>query len=71
MEVYFVTPFDLLAKKYGVDLEEESFSRTRYIDVNLVFQACRGEIPENFQFHYAVEKCLDPTPWDKTEIGVP
>jgi hypothetical protein len=64
MEVYFVTPFDLLAKKYGVDLEDESFSRTRYIDVNLVFQACRGEIPENFQFHYAVEKCLDPTPWE-------
>jgi hypothetical protein len=64
MEVYFATPFDLLAKKYGVDLGEELFSRTRYIDVNLVFQACRGEIPENFQFHYAVEKCLDPTPWE-------
>ena len=64
MEVYFATPFDLLAKKYGIDLEGESFSRTRYIDVNLVFQACRGEIPENFQFHYAVEKCLDPTPWE-------
>ncbi|KAI1658708.1 pfs domain-containing protein [Daldinia decipiens] len=64
MEVYFVTPFEILAKKYGVELEEESSSRTTYLDVDMVFRACRDEIPENFQFHSAVERCLDPTTWE-------
>ncbi|KAK5636286.1 hypothetical protein RRF57_011998 [Xylaria bambusicola] len=69
MELYFVTPFDVLARKYGVDLGEdlEFHSHTRNIDTTLVFQACRSEIPENFQFLYAVEKCLDPTVWEDAE----
>ncbi|KAI1636336.1 pfs domain-containing protein [Biscogniauxia mediterranea] len=69
MEVYFITPFDVLAKKYDVDLGEdmESSRRTRFLDTDLVFKACRGEIPENSQFHYAVEKCLDPTTWEDEE----
>ncbi|KAI0101217.1 pfs domain-containing protein [Daldinia grandis] len=64
MEVYFVTPFEMLARKYGVELEDASSGRTTYLDVDMVFRACRGEIPENFQFHSAVERCLDPTTWE-------
>ncbi|KAI1112785.1 pfs domain-containing protein [Nemania sp. NC0429] len=69
MELYFVTPFDTLAQRYGVELAEdlESRHRTRSIDTTLVFEACRGEIPENFQFLYAVEKCLDPKIWEDAE----
>ncbi|PNP60463.1 hypothetical protein THARTR1_00487 [Trichoderma harzianum] len=36
----------------------------RYLDINLVFEACKGEIPEGYQFHYVVEKCLDPATWE-------
>ncbi|KAI0183575.1 pfs domain-containing protein [Xylaria flabelliformis] len=66
MEVYFGTPFEILAGRYGVELgpNAESPSCTRYIDTNLVFEACRGEIPENCLFLYAIDKCLDPTIWE-------
>lgn len=64
MEVYFVTPFEMLADKYGVEIGDAASSRTTYLDVDLVFRACRDEIPENFQFHCAVEKCLDPVMWE-------
>ncbi|KAF9876389.1 pfs domain-containing protein [Colletotrichum karsti] len=66
MEVYFVTPFDVLARNLGVMLEEgdEQATDTRYINADLVFQACRGEIPEDTQFYHAVEKCLDPEIWE-------
>ncbi|KAI0180728.1 pfs domain-containing protein [Hypoxylon sp. FL1284] len=64
MEVYFVIPFEMLAKKYGVEIGDEASSHTTYLDVDMVFRACRDEIPENFQFRYAVEKCLDPVMWE-------
>ncbi|XXG96336.1 hypothetical protein Hte_002618 [Hypoxylon texense] len=64
MEIYFVAPFEMLAEKYGVEIGDAASSRTTYLDVDLVFRACRDEIPENFQFRYAVEKCLDPTTWE-------
>lgn len=67
MEVYFVTPFEVLAKKYGVELGDSASDRATYLDVDMVFRACRDEIPENFQFHCAVEKCLDPTAWEDEE----
>ncbi|KAI1427237.1 pfs domain-containing protein [Xylaria sp. FL1777] len=69
MELYFVTPFDVLAQRYGVNLGEDLGLRnyTRNVDTTLVFQECRSEIPENFQFLYAVEKCLDHTVWEDTE----
>jgi len=69
MEVYFVTPFDYLVKKYagGSGERSESSGGLRYIDANVVFQALKGEIPENSQFHYAVEKCLDPAVWEDEE----
>jgi hypothetical protein len=66
MEVYFATPFHDLASRFGIELGEDAEFRscTRYLDTTLVFEACRGEIPENFQFLYAIEKCLDPTIWE-------
>ncbi|RBR23814.1 uncharacterized protein FIESC28_03430 [Fusarium coffeatum] len=65
LEIYFVAPFDILARKYNVFLESQSQSTafSRYMDVNCVFQACRKEIPENSQFYLAVENCLDPNVW--------
>ncbi|KAI0405374.1 pfs domain-containing protein [Xylaria palmicola] len=66
MEVYFVSPFNILARRYGVELGQDVgfHNCTRYIDTTLVFEACRGEIPENSLFLYAIEKCLDPTIWE-------
>ncbi|KAJ2987379.1 hypothetical protein NUW58_g4379 [Xylaria curta] len=69
MEVYFGTPFETLARRYNVELGQnvEFRSCTRYIDTNLVFEACREEIPENCLFLYAIEKCLDPRVWEDPE----
>ncbi|KAL6692070.1 hypothetical protein J3F84DRAFT_397291 [Trichoderma pleuroticola] len=67
MELYFAVPFDILAKQYGLDLAGDTqspISTMRYLDINLVFEACKGEIPEGYQFHYVVEKCLDPATWE-------
>jgi hypothetical protein len=63
MELYLATPFHMLAKKYGVDLPDGVQNRTISIDADLVFQECKSDIPENSQFRYAVEKCLDPKTW--------
>ncbi|KAI1757959.1 pfs domain-containing protein [Xylaria castorea] len=69
MEVYFGTPFEILARRYGVEMGQnaEFPSCTRYIDTNLVFETCRGEIPENCLFLHAIDKCLDPTIWEDSE----
>ncbi|KAK6222241.1 pfs domain-containing protein [Colletotrichum tabaci] len=66
MEVYFVTPFDLLARNFGVILDEDETQPDliRYINANLVFQACKDDLPEDTHFHQAVEKCLDPEIWE-------
>lgn len=64
MEVYFDTPFDVLAQRYGVTLEANSLQQTKYIDAELVFRACCGEMPDNSQFHRAVGNCLDPSLWE-------
>lgn len=60
MELYLATTFEELAEKYNIPLND----RTRSIDAELVFSKCKSEIPENSQFHYAVEKCLDPKVWE-------
>ncbi|QGA21462.1 hypothetical protein EYB26_009173 [Talaromyces marneffei] len=60
MELYLATTFEELAEKYNIPLNE----RTRSIDAELVFSKCKSEIPENSQFHCAVEKCLDPKVWE-------
>ncbi|KAI0379221.1 pfs domain-containing protein [Hypomontagnella monticulosa] len=67
MELYFVTPFGMLARKYGIRVEDASPSRAIYLDVDAVFQACKDEIPENSLFHSAVEQCLDPKTWEDEE----
>lgn len=70
MEVYFAVPFSVLAKRYNVELSpdnSESSKSARCIDTELVFRACRGEIPENSQFHRAVEACLNPSLWEDEE----
>ncbi|PMD37409.1 subtilisin-like protein [Hyaloscypha variabilis F] len=64
MELYLATPFEILAKKYGIELLDGVENRTGFIDVDLVFQECKSEIPENSQFYYAIEKCLDPQTWE-------
>lgn len=60
MELYLATTFEELAGKYNIPLND----RTRSIDAEIVFSKCKSEIPENSQFHYAVEKCLDPKVWE-------
>ncbi|KAF2973268.1 hypothetical protein GQX73_g289 [Xylaria multiplex] len=66
MEVYFATPFKILARRYGVEVGNTEFSScTRHIDTNLVFEACKGEIPEKFL--YAIHNCLEPTIWEDLE----
>jgi hypothetical protein len=60
MELYLATTFEELAEKYNIPLND----RTRSIDAELVFSKCKSEIPENSEFHYAVEKCLDPKVWE-------
>ncbi|KAL2670014.1 hypothetical protein Neosp_014893 [[Neocosmospora] mangrovei] len=67
LEIYFATPFDALARRYNVDLGR-SQSSTKHLDVSVVFQACRTEIPENSQFYVAVGSCLDAQVWE-TENG--
>lgn len=74
MEVYFMTPFEFLVKRFGDDNGEraQSSGALRYIDALVVFQACKREMPENSQFHYAIDRCLDPTIWeneDGTSLG--
>lgn len=63
MELYLATPFEVLAKKYGINLPDGIQNRTLSIDAYLVFQECKSEIPENSNFRSAVEKCLDPKIW--------
>ncbi|RSL92334.1 hypothetical protein CDV31_015197 [Fusarium ambrosium] len=67
LEIYFATPFDVLARRCNVDLGD-SQSSTKHLDVSVVFQECRTEIPENSQFYAAVGSCLDPQVWE-TENG--
>lgn len=64
MEVYFVTPFGDLARRLNIEVGEDASCFTRYLDASMVFEACRNEIPENIQFLYAVERCLDPAIWE-------
>jgi hypothetical protein len=63
MELYLVTPFDSLARNRGIEFPEGADSRTRSLDVALVFDEYKREIPENSHFYSAIEKCLDPRTW--------
>ncbi|KAL7910879.1 pfs domain-containing protein [Trichoderma velutinum] len=61
MELQFAVPFDILAKRYNMDLRGDTQS---YVDVNIVFDKCKAEVSELYQFHSVVEKCLDPRTWE-------
>jgi hypothetical protein len=63
MELYLVTPFDSLARNRGIEIPEGADNRTRSLDVALVFDEYKREIPENSHFYSAIEKCLDPRTW--------
>lgn len=65
MELYFTVPFDILAKRYGVEITGDSqspISALTCLDANEVFKACKAEI--SGRYHYVVEKCLDPITWE-------
>ncbi|RBA21720.1 hypothetical protein FPRO05_00069 [Fusarium proliferatum] len=65
LELYFETPFDILVRKFNTKLgtNTKSSAFARYLDANLVFQACKAEIPLNSQFYLALTNCLDPKVW--------
>ncbi|EXK27653.1 hypothetical protein FOMG_15886 [Fusarium oxysporum f. sp. melonis 26406] len=69
LEVYFETPLDILAQKFNVKLgtNTQPSAFTRYMDANLVFQACKAEIPQNSQFYLALTNCLDQKVWQSEE----
>lgn len=64
MELYTTKPFRELATDCGVELPEGPDSRTRLLDVAAVFDEYKREIPQNTGFYHAIQKCLDPRPWE-------
>ncbi|KAL1860720.1 hypothetical protein Daus18300_009063 [Diaporthe australafricana] len=65
MEVYFVTPFDDIARQRDVEVASDASSLTRYIAASEIFEHCRDDMPDLFV--YAVEKCLDRATWEDEE----
>ncbi|PKK44584.1 hypothetical protein CI102_11556, partial [Trichoderma harzianum] len=67
MELYVGAPFDTLARRYieepGGDTQSSTYPRS-FAFVNEVFDACKAQIHDSYQFHDVVEKCLDPTSWE-------
>ncbi|KAL7792392.1 peptidase S8/S53 domain-containing protein [Trichoderma afarasin] len=67
MELYLGAPFDTLARRYIEEPEGGTQSSTyprSFVFVNEVFEACKAQVHDSYQFHYVVEKCLDPTSWE-------
>jgi hypothetical protein len=65
MEVYFVTPFDEIARQKNVEVAKDASSLTTYIAASEIFEHCRNDMPDLFV--YAVEKCLDRATWEDEE----
>lgn len=63
MELYSAKPFRELAKNCGIGLPEGPENRTRFLDVDSVFNEYKREIPQNSRFYHALDKCLDPRAW--------
>lgn len=65
MELYFATPVEVLARDRGIELPESGTAdvRKRFLDITLVFNEYKREIPLNTQFHHAIERCLDHAVW--------
>ncbi|CAI6097458.1 unnamed protein product [Clonostachys chloroleuca] len=64
MELYLAAPFDILAKNRDLYFPDNVDSRTRSLDVASVFNEYKREIPQNSQFYYVIENCLDPRTWE-------
>jgi hypothetical protein len=56
-------PFEAIADKYQVEFRSGLQNSTKSVNADLVFQKCKAEIPEYFQFRHAIEKCLDFQTW--------
>jgi hypothetical protein len=67
IEVYMALPFQMLAKKYGVNLLGNADDKSRYLDILQVFRKCESDIPENTQFRLAVNNCLNPNLWQDAD----
>ncbi|KAK8131669.1 hypothetical protein PG984_008107 [Apiospora sp. TS-2023a] len=63
LEVYFVTPFPDLAKRFNVPGEVDVSNLTKFLSACHVFRACQEHMSENVHFFHAVQKCLDPKVW--------
>lgn len=64
MELYMAKPFKELARNCGLRLPEGPGDRTRLLDVASVFDEYKREIPQNSQFYYSIQHCLDPRRWE-------
>jgi hypothetical protein len=67
IEVYLASPFQMLAKKYGVNLSGSADDKSRYLDILQVFRKCEPDIPENSRFRLAVNNCLNPSLWEDAD----
>ena len=67
MEVYFATPFGILAKNRGIELSNTTNSTIWSLNVSSVFNAYEREFPLNSSLYCAIEKCLDPWAWRDEE----
>lgn len=71
LELYFVKPFNELAKEQNVDLIEHSMGRTAVIDLDQVYYGveegggCESQIPEDSRgLRVAIESCISGGLWE-------
>ena len=64
MELYFLAPFDELARNRNVVILDDKERRMRHIDVASVFEEYQNDIPRDSQLCHAIEKCLDAESWE-------
>ncbi|KAH7025646.1 uncharacterized protein B0I36DRAFT_293233 [Microdochium trichocladiopsis] len=60
LEIYFVQPFDELAARFGVDVDEQGSTWLHACDV---FDRCKHEIPSDSRLLHAVDQCLNQDIW--------
>lgn len=70
LEIYFITPFDTLAKAHCPRLSLEDFNPSnRHFAVDAVYRACRKHIGKRY-LHQALDSLLDPKLWRETADDV-
>lgn len=65
MEVYFVTPFDTMARRYKLEVTGDASYLMRYIEANDMLEARRNDMSD--LFHNAIANCLDRAIWEDDE----